>query len=391
MDNFAAILDTTGRQLVDQISTDFVMSRALKGTVKVESDKGWLRLRWSFNGKRHVLSLGLQDDPINRSIAQRKAEIIQADIRLEQFDSTLAKYRTQAAVQNGEVLIVELFERFIEYKRKSSDPRTLEKYKGLLGYLKQHFRNQNATKLTEEQAFLFRDKLLKVLAPVTLSERLGLLRACWNWGLSRGLVQGNPWLHVKVKVPPKQRPRPFSKGECLRILEGFKLDQTYNYYSSFVEVLLALGCRIGELAGLKWQHLSEDCSVIWIGETWSRGTQKPTKTNKARQFKLSPRIQQILIEQKPENCDLDSYVFTTPRGNPIDDHNFRNRAWKPILKRVGVEYRMPRNSRHSFISRAIAEGYNPAEVAEIVGNSPKTLMQNYLGIAGKAQLPELWD
>lgn len=367
------------------------MGRSSKGTVKVESDKGWLRLRWSWGGARHVLSMGLQDDPINRSIAQRKAEIIQADIRLEQFDPTLAKYRSQGTVQRDELSIVELFERFTEYKRKSCDPRTLEKYVGLLGHLKQHFRNQNAARLTEEQAFLFRDRLSKILQPVTISERLGLLRACWNWGLKRGLVKGNPWLDVKVKVPPKQRPRPFSRAECQKIMEGFKSDQTYNYYSNFVEILLALGCRIGELAGLKWGHLAEDCSMVWIGEVWSRGSQKATKTNKARQFKLSPRVQQILVNQKPEGCELTDYVFKTPQGKPIDDHNFRNRAWKPILKRVGVEYQMPRNSRHSFISRAIAEGYNPAEVAEIVGNSPKTLMQNYLGVAGKAQLPELWD
>ncbi|HEY9662179.1 MAG TPA: tyrosine-type recombinase/integrase, partial [Allocoleopsis sp.] len=329
-------------------------------------------------------------DATNRVIAQRKAEIIQADIRLDLFDPTLVKYKAEA-IDSTTLSVVELFEKFTQHKRRQVDPRTLEKYLGLMGYLKQFFRARKADHITESQAFEFRDKLLKTLQPVTVSERLGLLRACWDWGLSRGMVKGNPWLQVKLKVPPKQRPRPFSKTEIDRILEGFRSDETYRYYADFVEFLLALGCRMGEAVGLKWGHLAEDCSAVWIGETWSRGQQKQTKTNKARQFKLSPRIQELLLARKPVECQLSDHVFTSPRGGAIDDHNFRNRAWKPILERVGVEYRMPRNSRHSFISKAIAEGYNPAEVAEIVGNSPKTLMQNYLGVAGGVQLPELWE
>ncbi|WP_143467731.1 site-specific integrase [Leptolyngbya ohadii] len=364
--------------------------RSKKGSVVVESHKGWLRLRWSWSGKRYTLTLGLPDDNTNRAIAQRKAEIIQADIRLDQFDETLAKYRSQPT-QAERLTAVALFEQFIEHKRRQVDPVTLAKYVGLVGYLKQFFRNQFADLITEDQAFQFRDRLLKSIQPVTAAERLGLLRACWIWGQKRRLVQVNPWLDVKIKVPPKQRPRPFSKTECEKILDGFKNDPVYSYYSDFAEFLLSLGCRIGEAAGLKWGHLAEDCSAIWVGETWSRGRQKTTKTNRSRAFKLSPRIQQMLLERKLEGVELTAYVFPAPRGGAIDDHNFRNRAWKPILKRVGVEYRMPRNSRHSFISQAIAAGHNPAEVAEIVGNSPKTLMQNYLGVAGKAQLPELWD
>lgn len=105
MDSLPPFLVTTGTELVDQISTNSEMGRSSKGTVKVESDKGWLRLRWSWSGKRYVLSLGLSDDPINRSIAQRKAEIIQADIRLEQFDPTLVKYRAQTERQDESSIV----------------------------------------------------------------------------------------------------------------------------------------------------------------------------------------------------------------------------------------------------------------------------------------------
>jgi len=227
---------------------------------------------------------------------------------------------------------------------------------------------------------------------VTISERLGLLRACWQWGIKKGWLKENPWNEVKVKVPPKQRPKPFTKEEAKRIVQGFKDDPTYAYYLDFVEFLLATGCRIGEAAGLRWGHLNEDCSAVWIGESWGRGKRKSTKTNKSRMFALTSRVQGFLSNRKPVSASSEMFVFQSPKGHPIDDHNFRNRAWKPILERVGVAYRMPRNSRHTFVSHAIDQGLTLAEVSEITGHSPRTLMLNYLGsVQSRAQLPELWE
>ena len=246
--------------------------------------------------------------------------------------------------------------------------------------------------VTEDDACQFRDWLLKRIAPVTVKERIGLLQASWQWGMKKGKVKENPWLEVKLKVPPKQKPKPFTAAETKQILEGFKTDPVYSYYSNFAEFLLSVGCRIGEAAGLKWRHLSDDCSVIWIGESYSRGTQKATKTNRDRTFELSSRMQQMLLAHRPSDFKPNDWVFLSAEGTAIDDHNFRTRAWKPILERVGVPYRMPRNSRHSFTSQAIDQGLLPTEVSEITGHSVQTLYRHYLGgVRGRAKLPDLLE
>jgi integrase len=383
------------QQLIDGFTRVLALEgkrrKALKGSVVVYADKGWLRLRWSWGGRRYFLPIGLPDTQVNRTVAERKAKTIERDILTEQFDPTLTKYKTQASDETL-TSAVELFENFINSKSKNVDPKTLDKYWGLLGYLRQHFRQKKALHISEEDACDFRDWLLKRIAPVTVKERLGLLKACWNWGLKRGKVRENPWFEVKLKVPPKQKPNPFTREEVKQILEGFKADPTYNYYSDFAEFLLSVGCRIGEAAGLKWRHLSDDCSVIWVGESWSRGRQKATKTNRDRTFELSPRIQQMLLARRPESFNPNDWVFMSSEGKPVDDHNFRNRAWKPILKRVGVAYRMPRNSRHTFTSQAIDQGLHPTEVSEITGHSVQTLYRHYLGgVRGRAKLPELLE
>lgn len=390
LDDFSSQQDSYGRELADtkhQFSTPS-MSRAPKGSVKTEVDKGWLRLRWSWQGRRFVLALGLPDDPVNRTIAERKAKLIEADIKLEQFDPTLDRYRTQ--IPSEGVSVVELFEQFTEFKRKQLDPASLDKYLGLMGRLKQFFRVQKAVQVTEDKAFQFRDSLLKNLAPITVRERLTLLRSCWQWGIKRKLVRENPWVEVKVKVPPQQKPRPFTRSEVGVILEGFKQDKDYSYYTDLIEFLLSIGCRPGEAFGLKWKHLNADCSVIWIGEAWVRGRRKATKTNEERAFTLTPRLQQMLLARRPARFKPDDLVFPSKQGKPMDDHNFR-RAWKIMLAKLGVEYRKPYNSRHSFVSHAVDRGLKPSEVSEISGHSEETIYRHYLGnVKGQVQLPELW-
>ena len=141
-----------------------------------------------------------------------------------------------------------------------------------------------------------------------------------------------------------------------------------------------------------WKHLSEDCSTVWIGESLSRGIRKATKTNRARTITLTSRLQSLLLSMKSEDFDLEKPVFTTRQGNLIDDHNFRNRAWKSVLGKVGVEYRKPYNTRHTLISHALARGMNPVAVAQLTGHDVQTLYENYAGnVNSRPMLPELFD
>ncbi|WP_206603104.1 Arm DNA-binding domain-containing protein [Leptolyngbya ohadii] len=100
--DFRGLKDDNGNELTPVIPYGEAVYRGLlkhrgkspKGSVVVETDKGWLRLRWNHKGKRYSLALGLPDEETNREIAARKARIIQEDIKLSVFDKTLAKYRS---------------------------------------------------------------------------------------------------------------------------------------------------------------------------------------------------------------------------------------------------------------------------------------------------------
>jgi integrase len=84
-------------------------------------------------------------------------------------------------------------------------------------------------------------------------------------------------------------------------------------------------------------------------------------------------------------------VFPASEGGAIDDHNFRNRAWKFVLESQGIPYRKPYTTRHTLVSHALEKGTNPVNVAELTGHNVKTLYQNYAGVIGILKLPDIFD
>lgn len=86
--------------------------KTLKGTVVVQVFKGRLRLCWSYLGKRYFLYIGLPDSKLNRTIAESKAKVIEADLATSNFDLTLKKYKSEAQLLQDRLSVSELFHKF---------------------------------------------------------------------------------------------------------------------------------------------------------------------------------------------------------------------------------------------------------------------------------------
>jgi integrase len=364
-----------------------------KNLVNVESvnDRA-LRLRWRYGGKRYCLALGLSDNVTNRTVAEGKARQIELDILSGHFDLTLDRYRLQPKLeQRVRTTVPELFQKFILEKEKDVYARTMKKYDVALKNLSEYFRAKQAVEITENLAQAFSESLSSAISDSTLKERIGIIRAAWDYGIKLKLVHENPWEVVlrRIKVSPKQPPKPFTKLEMDKIIQGFKADLHYDFYANYVEFLLYSGVRIGEAIALRWSHVSDDCSTVWIGESMSNGVLKTTKTNKSRVLKLSQRLQKLLICRKPEAIAPQRLIFEAKNGGFLDAHNFRNRAWVKVLARADVPYRKPYNTRHTMISHALESGLSPTAVAQLSGHDVETLYQNYAGsVQSHPQLPD---
>ncbi|MEG4084046.1 tyrosine-type recombinase/integrase [Microcoleus sp. POL10_C6] len=361
-----------------------------KGSVNVEVFKDRLRLAWSWEGKRFWLYIGLPDTIVNRKVASMKASQIELDIASGNFDPSLAKYKPQ---KQESISVSELFDQFVEYKRRKIEADTFAKYTAFQKHVSVFFKSKTTISVSESVAENFRDWLLsdRSLEPVTVRERIIMMNACWEWAHKKKLVLENPWADVKVSVPPKQRPEPFTLTEMSAIVHKFRSDSNFSNYADYVEFKFGVGLRTGEAAALQWRHCSAECDRIWIGESLSNGgSRKSTKTNKARTVPLTPRLQQLLLDRRPIERLPDNLIFTSSEGRAIDSKNFCNRYWKPALASLGIDYRKPYNTRHTLISHGLEAGMNPVAIASLTGHNVRTLYENYAGLVNSPQLPDFF-
>ena len=354
--------------------------------VTIENDRGRLRLRWQHQGKRYGLSLGVDDNPTGRAVARERAARIERDIIAGYFDPTLLKYKPQILGKNGiEISVPELFCRFTQAMQREKDlaAGSLRRYSCVESHLEKRL-NVPAQSVGERSAGNFAAYLLEKASGVTAKSYLYLLNACWNWAKDKyHIAPDNPWMAQvqKIKPQPRQKVKPFTTAEVRAILDGFKGDPHYQHYYPFVAFIFGTGVRIGEAAGLKWKHLSDNFQTAWIGESVSRGTRKTTKTGKARTILLSSSVQSLLrkrfaaVKPKPDNL-----VFPAPKGGPICDRLFNRRAWRKVLEKLHIPYRKPYGMRHTAISHALAAGAHHIQVAEQTGHDPRVLYQSYASV-----------
>lgn len=320
--------------------------KASKGTVSVESFQSRLRLRLPrqlYEGTQKYLTLNLADTPANRQLAEQKAHQIELDILSGSFDETLAKYKPHrhlSIVTPGEqqkvLTISDLWDRYINYKRQSLKPRTLDK----LAVLEKHIKRCPYQDLDE--GIKIRLALLQQTTNSQAKDVLMYLSAACKWGMKYGLVTFNPFEGMYNKLPKHKwqdnsQPNAFSEEEKEKIIQAFKNHKSskgigYSHYSSFVEFLFLTGCRPSEAIGLQWKHITLDCSQITFDSALvqvgngERVRVNGSKNNKKRVFNCNQRLQELILEIKPEHLEPESLIFPSPEGVSIHYRNFSRQA-----------------------------------------------------------------
>jgi len=364
--------------------------RASKGSVSVVNSNGRLQLRFRYGGKRHYLSLGLFDTPENRKLAKLKASEIEKDILFERFDPTLEKYKHQTRqlslvtsvtpIKKLQPTLGELWEKYSEFKKPQVSPST---YAINFKNHKNQIKALPTQSLGEAQAV--RDWLLGNLTPDAARRCLIQLKACCNWAVEEGLIDANPFAVMKIKVPRGASEDhdvvPFTKEERDRIIFAFSTDYYYSHYTSYVKFLFFTGCRPSEAIALRWKNITSSVvqfrnSVIVSenGLTEKEGL----KTQKKRDFPITPEVEAILKEVRPETISPESLVFPSPTEKFIDQTNFSYRAWKSILAQLpDIPYRKCYQTRHTFISLCVESGVNSTAIARWTGTSSQMIDHHY--------------
>jgi len=373
-----------------------------KGSVSIESYQGRLRLRLPrqlYEGKQKYLTLGLADTPENRVEGDRKARVIELDILTDNFDSTLKKYQHKThlaiveSIKQKQPSITELWQKYCEIKKPTCAPGTWKS-----GYLiMTNHLNRCPVEKSLEQAPAIYDWAIANLTPDTARRLIMYLKSCCTWAVRHKLINHNPFENMEPikakKYSNEDRDvNPFTKEERDLIIEGFTKNRYYNHYASFVKFLFYTGCRPSEAIALQWKHIKSSKILFEqsvVNSVNGLVLKKGLKTQDKREFPIGQQLGLLLEEIKPDNCSVESLVFPSPKGTWIDIHNFRNRAWKAVIDNLGIEYRKPYQTRHTFISQQKALGVEDGQIARACGTSISMIHKHYAGIVKQIQFHEM--
>jgi integrase len=147
-------------------------------------------------------------------------------------------------------------------------------------------------------------------------------------------------------------------------------------YRALVLVLAFCGLRWGEAAGLKVGRVDLLRRRLTIAETLSevggRLVWGTPKSHAARSVPIPNFVVDLLAEviaERSNALDSSALVFTTWRGRPLRNLNFRRDVFDRAAEDAGLAGLTPHELRHTAASLAVSAGANVKAVQRMLGHA----------------------
>ncbi len=174
----------------------------------------------------------------------------------------------------------------------------------------------------------------------------------------------SPCATLKPLRTRKSDIQPFTLDEVQTILRTVRPD----FHDYFV-VRFFTGMRTGEVHGQKWQYVDFQRRLILVRETIVLGEDEYTKTDSSqRDIQMSQPVYEALRRQH-QATGKHSLVFCNREGHALDNKNFTDRVWYPLLKHLALALRRPYQMRHTAATLWLASGEAPEWIARQLGHA----------------------
>jgi integrase len=149
-------------------------------------------------------------------------------------------------------------------------------------------------------------------------------------------------------------------------------------YYTFLLLLFRTGLRVGEAVALKAQDIDLRSRYVLIERNFTHGHLEETpKGGRSRRVDLTRDLLAVLRDHltlQDAEAALDAarrspWLCPSPQGQLISANNFRDRVWKPLLRRLGLRYRTVQAIRHTYATRLIMAEANIVYVQHQLGHS----------------------
>lgn len=356
----------------------------------VRSHNGSLFFDFRFRGTRCREYTSLKDTSTNRARMQKVLDKIEQEIATGTFQYTAffpASKQAQKFSASSPLIAAPtktatpLFKDFIEIWFAESLPGWRRSHAAtvrstIAGHLTPFFGEQPVGDIQKADVLRFRAEVAQrkgrggntTLSAKTINRMVQVLSQVLGEAADRYSFV-NPAERIKRLKLRRIDIHPFSLAETRQILETIRPD-----YQPYMAVRFLTGMRTGEIHGLKWRHVDFERRQILVRETIVRGEVEYTKTDGSqREIAMSAPVFDALTEQRSRTGAME-YVFCSNTGTPLDNDNFTNRVWYPLIRHLGLQQRRPYQTRHTCATLWLAAGENPEWVARQLGHVDTTML-----------------
>ncbi|WP_311968875.1 Arm DNA-binding domain-containing protein [Pseudomonas baltica] len=361
------------------------MGRGGRG-VRAVSDTS-IEITFMYRGVRCRERITLKPSPTNLKKAEQHKAAIEHAISIGTFDYAVtfpgSPRAAQFAPEASRETVNGFLTRWLAAKKKHLASSSFDGYRKivelrLLPALGDHM-------LVDLKRKIVRDWLDTLLVGnKTLSNIQSCLRSALNDACEEELIELNPlagWTYSRKEAPPKEDDvDPFAPEEQAAIL-GVLQGQARN----LVQFALWTGLRTSELVALDWGDVDWLRGEVMITKAMTQasgGIAEVPKTSAGRRsVKLLRPALEALKAQKEHTFLADREIFQNPRTGErwTGDQPIRKTMWVPAMKKAGVRYRRPYQTRHTYASMMLSAGEHPMWVAKQMGHTDWTMIARVYG------------
>jgi integrase len=219
----------------------------------------------------------------------------------------------------------------------------------------------------------------------TIRNQLSFLRSALDEAVTDGVLQINPVSLVtasryqsdKTSADSDYIVDPLSPAEVDALLSAAGNKQWENLFMFAIQT----GLRSSELCSLRWRDIDFIGKTAHVQSASVVGIIKGTKTKAGtRKVELNDSAMAVLASQKTFTFMKDATIFEDPKTNKpwASADAIRKKAWVPTLRKAGIRYRNPYQTRHTFATRHISQGANLFWLAGQMGHKgPEMLFRHY--------------
>ncbi|HHQ6553244.1 TPA: Arm DNA-binding domain-containing protein [Serratia fonticola] len=225
----------------------------------------------------------------------------------------------------------------------------------------------------------------QTIALKTIRNVLSFLRSAIDEAVIDGLTTINPVSLVKAGRYQTKHEKsesayvvdPFTPAEISALLSATSNPQWGNLFL----FAFSTGMRSSELCSLRWDEIDFVGRTAHVTSASVEGILKGTKTKAGtRKIELNDQSMSALASQKAFTFMKAGVIFDDPKTNLpwAGADAIRKKAWAPTLRKAGVRYRNPYQTRHTYATRHISQGANLFWLAAQMGHKgPEMLFRHY--------------